>query len=92
MTTLIITKEKKVFDLEDVTQVKYLNNEVDITGWDFFWIVLWVFLFLPVALVLVWVFTRKRKHTCVIRLNKSNRVYKFDEVNYQLLETKDYDE
>lgn len=89
MSTLVRTKEDKAFDLDDITEVQLFDSSIDVSGWKWAWIVLWLIFFLPIGLFLLWYYTRNKKYTCAVKFNKSRRVYTFDKTNYYLLATKE---
>jgi hypothetical protein len=89
MGTLVITKESKCFDLDDVSEVLLLQKEMNVTGWYLFWIAFWTIIFFPIAFVVFYFMYDNKKYTAAVTFRKSKRVYTFDQKNWNLLDIKE---
>jgi hypothetical protein len=77
------SKDGKVFDFTKIDEVKLLDSSVDIV--NIWWIVFWVIIFFPIAIVLAVLGMSSKKYTCVVKSDDYNGVHTFDKVNYHRL-------
>lgn len=81
--TKIQTKEGAEFYLDQVSRVNLLETKIDPV--NPLWIVLWLFVFFPMAFALIIASFLNKKYTCSVTVSGNTQIFNFDKANYLVL-------